>query len=481
MLRQVQRVRTVMLSAMHLALRGLLQKAALWKKADRIALLQEKRLRKLVTHAKACSPFYADLYQRIDPARCPLTDLPTTSKPVMMANFDQFLTDRQVKLAELEEFVSDPGRLGQWYRGKYAISRTSGTGGLQAIIVQDRAMMELLFALQMLRGSRLTRSPLAILQRLFRRTRLAVVTIGQGFFPSASALAYEPAGAEFFINKLWIQQIEPLEEVTARLNDFQPEVLLGYANVLEMLAREELEGRLRIGQQRTLRQIINMSEPLSAGARSLVEKAFGIMVTNNYAMGECMALTTACPQGHGMHVQADWAILEVVDEELRPVPPGTSGAKVLITNLYNTIQPFIRYEVNDVVTLSPTPCPCGSPLPLILRVEGRTDEVVWIEDDGKFRQIHPYVFVDVLDEFPAVGWYQIVQTERNRFILRAVAAPGRHLTVDEVRQVMERGLRRFGLADKIIMDVELSSDVAPNPKSGKLKRISSQIAPPNIS
>ena len=44
----------------------------------------------------------------------------------------------------------------------------------------------------------------------------------------------------------------------------------------------------------------------------------------------------------------------MVDDEYRPVPAGVPGAKVLVTNLYNRVQPLIRYEVGDVVTLSPS-------------------------------------------------------------------------------------------------------------------------------
>src|SRR2546430_15579661 len=117
-----------------------------------------------------------------------------------------------------------------------------------------------------------------------------------------------------------------------------------------------------------------MGEPLSEGAQHLIGEAFGLAVTNNYAMGECMALSIGCPRGHGMHLQADWAVLEVVDGQGNPVPPGQAGDKVFVTNLYNTVQPFLRYEIQDVVTLSPEPCPCGSPLPLVRKVEGRTDE-----------------------------------------------------------------------------------------------------------
>lgn len=467
-----------MWSPLHLVLLGLRQRAVLKKTPEQIRAIQQARLRQLVACAKANSPFHAARLQHIDPERCGLAELPTFNKTQMMTNFDRFLTVRDVRQAEVEKFMSEPARLGEWYLGKYAVSHTSGTSGVQAVIVQDRRMMELLFALQMLRGSALTQTRASIFKRLFQRTRFAVVTIGRGFYPSAAALAYQPAAAHFFMRQLWLSQIEPLHQVVAKLNEFQPEVLLAYANVLEILAREVHSGRLKIGAAGSLRQLMNMSEPLSAGARKFTEESFGLPVTDNYAMGECMALTTGCARGQGMHLQADWAILEVVDRLNRPVPDGQHGEKVLITNLYNTIQPFIRYEVNDVVTLSAKPCICGSPFPLIEKVEGRTDEVVWIKDGDGFRQVHPYVFVDVLDEFPAVGWYQIVQTERNRFVLRAAPAPGRTVTLDELREVMRKGLQRFHLADLIQLEIEIHDQVAPDPKTGKLKRITSLIGKP---
>jgi phenylacetate-coenzyme A ligase PaaK-like adenylate-forming protein len=503
-----------MLDTLHFVARTLWEKGVNRMSLGQIQALQRRRLRRLVAWAKTHSPFYARRLRHIDPDRFELADLPVVTKTEMMEYFDEYVTDRRLRRADLEEFVSEPDRLGQWYQGRYAVSRTSGTQGLKAMIVQDRGMMELLFALQIARPNLFPATPAAALQRLFRPVRLAVVTIGRGFYPSAAALAYAPAAYYRFVNRLWLTHIEPLDEVTDRLNRFRPDVLLAYANVLEILAREALAGRLRLRaadkpeapareatQARSasegkshpslalracvqapasgsLRQVINMSEPLSEGARQLIEEAFGLPVTNNYATGECMALSVGCPQGHGIHLQADWAVLEVVDRANRPVPAGEPGEKVLLTNLANYVQPFLRYEVGDVVTMSPTPCPCGSLFPLILQVEGRTDEVVWVRDGDHFRQVHPYVFIDVLDEYPPLGWYQLVQQDRNRFLLRAVPAPGRHLAAEELRQVLQLGLRRFGLADLLHVDVEITDRLAPDPKSGKLKRITSRVGPP---
>jgi phenylacetate-coenzyme A ligase PaaK-like adenylate-forming protein len=458
---------------------GIREKAVLWKTPEAIQALQQRRLRALVDCARSRSPYYAEQLRGIDPHTAELAQLPILTKAEMMGQFDRFLTDRRLQRSGLEAFMRDPARLSQWYLGKYAVSHTSGTSGMQAYIVQDRRMMELLFALQIMRGSVFTIAPLDMAKQLMQRTRLAAITIGRGFYPSAVALAYRPPACRTFMNQLWLTHFEPIEDVVEQLNRFQPHVLLAYANVLEILAREALAGRLRLGQQAPLRQVINFSEPLSEGANNLVRQAFGLPITNNYALGECMALSTSCPRGHGMHLNADWAILEVVDRRNQPVEPGRPGEKVLMTNLYNHVQPFIRYEVPDVVTLSPTPCPCGNPLPLIVKVEGRTDELIWIRDGDRFRQIHPYVFVDVLDEYPPLGWYQLIQVERNRLLLRAMAAPGQTIRIDELRGLLDRGFEQYGLAGLVHVDIEITDRIAPDPKSGKLKRITSRLGHPD--
>lgn len=432
----------------------------------------------MVALARARSPFYAELLRDVDPLHFRLSDLPTVNKTQMMSAFDRVVTDSSLKRAELEDFLSDPGHLGQWYRGRYAITRTSGTQGIPALIVQNRDMLELLFALQMTRGTVIPSSPLEILPYVLHRKRIAAITLGRGFYPSAVSLAYTPPEARWFTNWYWLDSIEPLEEVVDKLNRFQPEVLVGYASVLEILAREAQAGRLRLG---CLCQVTNISEPLSEGASRLIGQAFGLPIVNSsYATGECMALSSGCPKGHGMHLHADWAVLEVVDSRGRPVEPGRAGDKVLLTNLYNTIQPFIRYEIPDVVTMSATPCPCGSPMPLILSVAGRTDEAVWVRAGQQFRQVHPYMFLDVLDEYPPLGWYQIVQRQRNGFLLRAAPAPSRHLLRDELQGVLRQGLQRYGLSDLLQFDVEIAPDVAPDARSGKLKRISSLVGPPDL-
>jgi hypothetical protein len=74
------------------------------------------------------------------------------------------------------------------------------------------------------------------------------------------------------------------------------------------------------------------------------------------------------------HLSDDLLLIEAIDESRRPVPPGERSAKILLTNLYNTTLPLIRYEITDEVTILDERCPCGSAFRLIGDIQGRLDD-----------------------------------------------------------------------------------------------------------
>ncbi len=77
-----------------------------------------------------------------------------------------------------------------------------------------------------------------------------------------------------------------------------------------------------------------------------------------------------------MHLFDDMCIVENVDEDGAPVPPGEVGARLLVTNLFNRVVPLIRFEVSDLVAIEPEPCPCGRSLMRVRSLEGRAEEVL---------------------------------------------------------------------------------------------------------
>ncbi len=443
----------------------------------KVEAIQKRRLRALVRLAVERSPFYREKYRGIDLDRFTLADLPPTNKRELMANFDRAVTDTIVRRAELERFVDNPENEGRLFLGRFAPSHTSGSQGQPMLMVQERRHLELLFGLQMTRGKVGKVSAGEAIRRFREPARLAIVTLKKGFYPSASSFEYMPRQTRWFMRVLRLSQTDP--DVIERLNTFRPTVLTAYAGVLEMLALEALAGRLRLAPE--LEQVVNNSEVLTDRARERIEAAFGLHVMNNYATGECPFLSNACPTDEGAHINADWAILEVVDNDNRPVPDGTPGQKVLITNLANTVQPFIRYEIGDVVTMADAPCRCGSRLPRVRRIEGRTAATFWIKDGDHYRQIINSVFKNAFDYTREVREWQAVQTDRNRIRIALELLPGAVLDEPHAWQAIDRQLSMYGYKGTVDLQLEVVPRLAADPKTGKFRRMVSLVgAPPEV-
>ncbi|HMO36156.1 MAG TPA: hypothetical protein PKA06_08940, partial [Gemmatales bacterium] len=263
------------------------------------------------------------------------------------------------------------------------------------------------------------------------------------------------------------------------LNTFQPNIITAYAHVLENLARAELQGRLHLRKAQCLQHVTSISEPISDMARDYINRAWGVPIANHYAMGECLGLTLGCPQGYGAHLNPDLAILEVVDRHYRPVEAGKPGDKVLVTNLLNLTQPLIRYEVDDVITMSPTPCPCGNALPLISDIAGRSNDRLWYRRGNHYQEVAMFLFKKMAAGNPAVAEFQVHQPERNRFILRVEPRPDMHISTEEMEQIIDRELGFEKLLGVLEVDVEVVDHIGPDPRTGKLRRVISQVGIPS--
>jgi phenylacetate-coenzyme A ligase PaaK-like adenylate-forming protein len=153
-----------------------------------------------------------------------------------------------------------------------------------------------------------------------------------------------------------------------------------------------------------------------------------------------------------------------------PVAPGDASHTTLLTNLANRIQPLIRYDLGDSVTVFPAPCPCGSPLPAI-RPEGRRDETLWVElAEGVTRPLIPLVLATAVEEAAGVLRYQVLQSGPRRLRLRLEEAPGhdRARVCDDVLRRLRAYLSSQGLAS---VEVDLSGErPLSDAKGGKMRQ-----------
>ena len=155
------------------------------------------------------------------------------------------------------------------------------------------------------------------------------------------------------------------------INDSSVGHLMAYVDAAYQLARFVEKSGLPM---RPLTSIMACAGTVTDEARTVLGRVFGARVHNKYGSRECADMACECAAG-GFHIYHTGVHLEIVDERGQPVPPGTTG-RILVTLLHNRRFPLIRYEIGDIGALSTKPCPCGSPLPLLERVEGRISEVI---------------------------------------------------------------------------------------------------------
>lgn len=220
-------------------------------------------------------------------------------------------------------------------------------------------------------------------------------------------------------NRLFISVRDYLTDtkrVVAELAEFQPDILESYSSILLDLARWMVrEGRVAEFKPT---YIVSFGEMLTPAARTLVTRVFSAEIFDRYGAEEVGSIAVECSAHDGMHVNSESVIVEIVDDEGRPVPHGSRG-RIIVTDLFNFNMPFIRYDTGDRGVLLTSPCPCGLQTPRI-RIEGRYS--AYLEFGAQ--RIHHLEFDGALDAFANhIEQYQVVKIAEDALEIRIVPAP----------------------------------------------------------
>ncbi len=165
-------------------------------------------------------------------------------------------------------------------------------------------------------------------------------------------------------------------------------------------------------------------------------------------------------------------MLEVVDELNQSVPTGELGAKVLITNLANTVQPFIRYEVGDQVVMATKPCRCGSRLPRIARIEGRSAEIFEVQGkDGNLQFLPGVLFHHAVDSLQVIREWQAVQHDIDKIELRLESLAATHLAPDAIRHQLSSRLYKDGVPPQVSLEIHFVPALNVDHATGKFRRM----------
>jgi len=353
---------------------------------ERLKKYQLRKAQNIVNHTYSQSPFFNKLYSKSD-----LNDvwnLPMVNKSVMMDNLTDYNTEGLIK----EQLIDFCLRIESTHNyeerfGKYNVAMSSGTSGNKGIVITSPAEEKYLRAAFFARFS-------------FPKT----LKLNIAFILRVTTPAFQ---IDSFGQKLThISQLNPIENILKSLQELQPNVLAGPPSMLRLISKEINEGRLDINPPR----VVSFAEILYPEVEKELEEIYGCKIHQIYQASEG-PIAMSCKHG-SLHINEDIINVQTFNSDGTVTHPGEACYKMIVTDLHRRTQPIIRYELNDLITISPKNCECGSSFRVIEQIQGRNDDLLWShrKDTGKLQFIFPdYLRRAVISSSEEIVEYQVIQ------------------------------------------------------------------------
>ncbi len=212
--------------------------------------------------------------------------------------------------------------------------------------------------------------------------------------------------------KKYIPHTEDIREQLEKMLAWEPDVILSLPTILDLLLDAGIEHNAVLRPH----LVYTVGEHLSKHLRKRSMELLGCDPIDVYGATEVGPIAFQCPERDGYHINADGLVVEVVDAEGRPLPPGVTG-RVVVTGLQNEAMPFVRYSVGDLGRLREGQCRCGRGLPLMESVQGRIVEALF-RSDGK--SISAYGPIMIMEADQGLVRYQLLQDRPGALVVRIV-------------------------------------------------------------
>ena len=215
------------------------------------------------------------------------------------------------------------------------------------------------------------------------------------------------------------------------------------------------------------------AEPWSLETRKRVEEATGINAYDIYGTSEISGpLFTECHVKKGIHIWGDMFLTEVIDPKTgEPVEDGERG-ELVFTTLHKFALPLIRYRIGDLTIMNSETCECGRTHPRIMRILGRTDDMLIIRGINVF----PSQVESVLMNIPAVGdhWEIIVDRKGPLDIMTVhveLTESGFSDKIGDLMKLKKQVSKELKSVLNIAAEVELVEPGTITRSMGKAKRV----------
>ncbi len=402
---------------------------------EALAARREVRLRALVRHAAAASPFHR---RRLQAAGC---------DPERVRSIEDLRRLPLLTKADVREHLD--GILARTHRREDLVpAKTGGSTGVALSVYCDRRCAQL-------------RQGAALLADTWSGWRLGQAVAAVWGNPPRPQSFRNHVRSAFKERFLYLDTMrlneETVREFVAGWRRLRPGLLFGHAHSLYLLAAmlEEMGEELRPAG------IVGSSMMLLRPEREVIERVFARRMINRYGCEEVSLIACECERREGLHVNAEHLEVEVLRDDGTPCGPAEDG-RIVVTEFVNFGMPMLRYEVGDRGAWHGRPCPCGRPSPLLRAVTGRMADFLVAADGSRVAGIS--LIENTLTRYPGIAQLQVVQEELGRIELRVVRAAG---WTEEVAAALLRVFREALGGDPVVA-IRFQDAIPPEP-NGKYR------------
>ena len=417
-----------------------------WWSPERLEALQAERLKRFLCEIGERVPYYRDLFRAsgFDPSACAgvadLQRLPLLGKPEVRAHRERLKADGATGLngyntggssGEPLVFYTSRGRRSHDVAAKWRATRWWGMD------IGDPEMV-------------VWGSPI----ELGAQDRLR--NLRDGLMRSWLLPAFDMSEAS-------------LERYVEAIRRRRPRMLFGYPSSLTLIARFARGRGIALDDLGVAVAFVT-SETLYEEQRETIGAVFGCRVANGYGGRDAGFIAHECPQG-SMHISAEDIVVEILDQQGRPVEPGKPG-EIVVTHMASADYPFVRYRTGDIGVLGTSGCPCGRGLPVLQEVQGRSTDFI-VAADGTV--MHGLALIYAIRGLPGIEQFKIVQHDRQHIEVLLVAA--RSAPASNEAHIREAFRLRLG------REVETAIryvDEVPREASGKYRYVVSKVSNPLV-
>ncbi len=199
----------------------------------------------------------------------------------------------------------------------------------------------------------------------------------------------------------------PQETMVDEILAYQPTVLYGNRSSLDLVS-DELERR---GGTYPLKLLIGGSEVITDQHRRRYEQCFATRLIEYYGSVELGILAFETPDNDGMTLCEDQSYFEFFDNDGEPAKAGDE-ARIIVTDLSNTLMPFIRYDQGDKVFYQNSGTNKSNDWRRLERVIGRDNDIVTLTNGKK---LQGRFFYNLLSHYQGIYRFRAVQKSLNKF------------------------------------------------------------------